>query len=460
MHIQQLYTNCLAQAAYYIESNGEAAIIDPMRDIDLYIELLEKRGAKLKYILETHFHADFVSGHIDLSSATGAKIVFGPGAAPGYMAHIAQDNEMLKIGDCQIQVLHTPGHTLESVCFLLYNEDKIPHSLFSGDTLFIGDVGRPDLLSGNLSADVLASMLYMSIQDKIMPLHDDIILYPGHGAGSACGRNLSVETVSTIGVQKKHNYALQPQSKESFIEAVTKDQPLPPAYFFKDAVINKSGYKPLKEVLLRELIKVSTEELLKYTQESVVILDVRRAEQFAELHINGSINIGLSGSYAVWAGTLIPIDQKLVIICNEKEEKDAIVRLGRVGYENILGYWNESISELKNTPIKLTSVTSIEASEIPQFIKEKKAIIIDVRAKSEFDKNKLQGSINIPLNQLPSFYQSLDKKDTILIYCAGGYRSMIAASLLEKEGFNHIINVNGGMNKIELLLRELVEYVF
>jgi hydroxyacylglutathione hydrolase len=460
MHIQQLYTNCLAQAAYYIESNGEAAIIDPMRDIDIYIELLEKRGVKLKYILETHFHADFVSGHIDLSQLTGATIVFGPGAAPNYKAYIAQDNEILKVGDCQIKVLHTPGHTLESVCFLLIDDENKPHSLFSGDTLFIGDVGRPDLLSGNLSADVLGSMLYMSLHDKIMPLNDDIVLYPGHGAGSACGRSMNSDTVSTIGAQKKHNYALQPQSREDFIEAVTKDQPLPPSYFFKDAVINKTGYKPLSEVLHRELIKISTEDLLKYTKDSVTILDVRKADEFAELHIKNAINIGLSGSYAVWAGTLIPIDDKLVIICNKNDEKDAIVRLGRVGYENILGYWNEPITKLKDTTIQLSSIESIEANVIPLYIQNKKALVIDIRTPSEFEKNKFQGAINIPLNQFPNFINTLNKSDVILLYCAGGYRSMIAASLLQKEGFTNIVNVNGGMSKIELLLRELVEYVF
>ena len=448
MFIQQLYTNCLAQAAYYIESNGEAAIIDPLRDTADYITLLKSRNAKLKYIFETHFHADFVSGHLDLAKQTGAQIIFGPDAKPNYEARICRDNEKLLLGNCLLQVLHTPGHTIESICVLLFDEQHKSHSLFSGDTLFVGDVGRPDLLSGNLSKEVLASMLYDSIQQKIMPLNDDVIVYPGHGAGSPCGKNLGKETLSNIGIQKNFNYALQPMTKEIFIEIVTADQPAAPAYFFKDAAINKNGYESFETVLRKEMKDLSSSQVADFIKNGAIILDVRNNNDFADNHIKGSINIALNGSFAIYAGAIMSLSQPIVLVCEMGKEKEPLTRLARVGFENVIGYWNDDINFLETVGVELSKIKTIAVDELNELLANEEIVVLDVRLKNEFALQHLKNAINIPLNELQERITELNSKDEFLIYCAGGYRSMIAASILEKNGFKKLINLNGGINAV------------
>lgn len=456
MYIQQIYTSCLAQAAYYIESNGEAAIIDPLRDIDQYLQILKERNAKLKFIFETHFHADFVSGHLDLARQTGAIIIFGPNATPGYTAYVAKNHEFLPLGKCQMEVLHTPGHTIESSCFLFYDEDKNPQALFSGDTIFVGDVGRPDLLSGNLPKEELASMLYDSIQKEILPLRDDIILYPGHGAGSPCGRNLGKETYSTLGTQKKFNYALQRMSREEFIKAVTHNQPLPPKYFFSDAVINKTGYDSISDILKKEIRKVSVAEISEEIRTGTTILDVRSPQEFAKLNIEGSVNIGLDGTYAIWAGTLLPVTARMILISPPGKAEEAITRLSRVGFENIIGYWDESLDEMYGVVINFDRIPCIEPENLKEEMKMNPGIVLDVRNINEFREAHIKGSHNLPLNTLMDHYSALHQNIRYYLVCAGGYRSMIAASLLASKGFTEIVNVNGGMTKVKEVAKELV----
>jgi hydroxyacylglutathione hydrolase len=458
MKIQQIYTSCLAQAAYYIESNGEAAIIDPLRDIDQYLQILKERNAKLKFIFETHFHADFVSGHLDLARQTGATIVFGPDAIPGYTAYVSKNHEFLPLGKCSIEVLHTPGHTIESSCFLFYDEDKNPHALFSGDTVFVGDVGRPDLLSGNLPKEELASMLYDSIQKEILPLRDDIILYPGHGAGSPCGRNLGKETYSTLGTQKKFNYALQKMSREEFIKAVTSDQPLPPKYFFSDAVINKTGYDSINDILKKEIRKVSVAEISEEIRSGTTILDVRTPEEFAKFHIEESINIGLDGTYAIWAGTLLPVTTRMILISPPGKAEEAITRLSRVGFENIIGYWDESLDEMFGVVIDFNQITCIEPENLKSVLEKNSGEIIDVRNVSEFRDAHIKGSHNLPLNTIMENYASLKTDKNYYIVCAGGYRSMIACSILASKGFVNLTNVNGGMARVKETAKDLVTH--
>lgn len=457
MFIQQLYTNCLAQAAYYIEDSGEAVIIDPLRDVDQYIDLLDSTKTKLKYIFETHFHADFVSGHLDLAKRTGATIVFGPDAKPEYEAYVAKDGEKFKVGNCTIELLHTPGHTIESSCFLLYDEKNVPHAIFSGDTVFVGDVGRPDLLSGNLSKEVLAGMLYESIQRKIIPLNDDIVLYPGHGAGSACGRNLSKDTYSTIGAQKKFNYALQPMSKEKFINAVTIDQPLPPAYFFSDAAINKKGYTPIENILHNEMHLLHAADLKEEIDKGVLVLDVRAPEVFATKHVKSSFNIGLDGTFAIWAGTILPVNTKLILICPFHKAHETITRLARVGFENIVGYWDRDIEELEHIGVPMQSITTIDPHPLEVKMESDKLNLIDVRNIGEFEKEHLRNSKVYPLNNITKWINELNKNEKYYLVCAGGYRSMIAASYLQKNGFNNIVNVNGGMALLRAAMPQLIE---
>lgn len=456
MYIQQLYTNCLAQAAYYIEDNGEAAIIDPLRDVEQYINLLDSNKTSLKYIFETHFHADFVSGHIDLSKQTGAHIVFGPNAKPEYMAHIAADGEKFRIGNCTIELLHTPGHTVESSCFLLYDENNLPHALFTGDTVFVGDVGRPDLLSGNLSKEVLAEMLYESIHTKIMPLRDDLILYPGHGAGSACGKNLGKETFSTIGEQKQKNYALQPMSKQEFVKAVIADQPLPPAYFFKDAAINKKGYEPIDKILHKELHLLQPSDMLNAVNSNVTILDVRTADYFADKHIKKAINIGLDGTYAIWAGTILPVQTKLIIVCPFHKASEAITRLARVGFENIMGYWDRDLDELEEAGIKMEQIKRVDPIQLHEVFSSNEGVLLDVRNTAEFDKMHIKDAVSNPLNCIQEWVGTLDLHKSYFLICAGGYRSMIAASIMQQNGIKNVINVNGGMTLAKSVIPELV----
>ena len=455
MIIQQIYTKCLAQASYYIESEGLAVIVDPIRDIDCYLEIASERKAKIIYVFITHFHADFVSGHLELARKTGCIIVFGPSAKPNYPALVTKDRQCLSVGKCEIKVLHTPGHTIESTCFLLYDENKKPHAVFTGDTLFVGDTGRPDLLSGNLNAKELASMLYDSIQIKIKSLPDEVIVYPGHGAGSACGKNLGKETQSTIGEQKRTNYALK-LSKEEFIAIVTTDQPLAPAYFFKDAQINMNGYESLDNILQRSLKDLSAKNFKTEMDAGAIVVDTRAAIVFGQKFVKGAINIGLDGQYAIWAGSLIDFNHPLVLIANEGDEKESLVRLARIGYENIRGYLKGGIDawEIANgetDSIKSATINELKSSSVSHLYN-----LLDVRKKSEVEKERLTGSFYIPLEELNNRMEELDKSKRYAIYCAGGYRSMIAASLLKKNGFEHILNIEGGINQVKNTSPELI----
>lgn len=451
-----MYTNCLAQAAYYIESEGEVLIVDPIREPEPYIELAKIRNAKIKYVFETHFHADFVSGHLDIARLTDAVIVYGPNAKPNYKAFIAQDKERIRLGKIELEVLHTPGHTVESSCLVLYDEEKKPHCIFTGDTLFIGDVGRPDLLSGNLSKEELAGMLYDSLKNKIKTLPDNLIVYPGHGAGSACGKNIGKETVSSIGEQKQKNYAMQNISKEEFISVVTKDLPAPPAYFFKDAKINISGYDSFETIVNRESRALNVEEVKQKIKEGVVLIDTRIPGEFETGFIPGSVSIGLNGDYAIWAGSLIDFSAPIVLVTEEGKEMESIVRLARIGYENVVGYIKGGITNWilageQTDKIISISVTGVEKLENP--------VILDVRKPSERETSFIKNSVFITLSELPSKLGTLDKAKTYAVYCAGGYRSVIACSLLKKAGISKVYNIPGGIAKVKESAPEFVEFV-
>lgn len=456
MYIEQIYTNCLAQASYYIESDGVAAIIDPMRDIEMYLELAKRRNAKIRYVLNTHFHADFVSGHLDLASKTDAIVVFGPNAVPKYRAFIAQDNECISLGKIKIQVLHTPGHTIESSCFLVIDENNIAQALFSGDTLFIGDVGRPDLMSGNLSKEILGAMLYDSLNQKIKTLPDSVIVYPGHGAGSACGKNLSKETKSTIGEQKKFNYALADMSKGRFVEMVTNDQPPVPAYFFKDAQINISGYENLDTVYSKSLIPLSNEQTKKEITNGAMILDTRTSLKFATGFIKGSVNIDLDGQFAVWAGTLIDIDKPLIIVAEKGREKEAITRLARIGFEKVIGYLNADVSDWNE---EMDRIEVVSSSQIDFELVNLSSLLLDVRKADEVAKEKIKKSYHIPLHELKNRLSELDNSKTIFVYCVSGYRSMIASSILKRNGFKNVLNISGGINQVKSEYPELLNTI-
>lgn len=450
MFIKQLYTNCLAQAAYYVESDGEALIIDPLRDPAPYIELAKERKAKIKYIFETHFHADFISGHLELSTQTGAVVVYGPLAKPKYQALIAFDGELFPLGKIKIKVLHTPGHTIESSCFLLYDEMNKPNSIFTGDTLFVGDVGRPDLFSGKNSKEELAGMLYESLNKKIKNLPDHIIIYPGHGAGSACGKNIGSETTSTIGEQKLKNYALQNQSKADFIKNVIQDLPDPPAYFFKDAMINMEGYDGYDNLMKRELRGLNVEEVKSQVEKGAIILDTRKAGDFENGYIPGSINIGLDGDFAIWSGTILEFNSPIVIVAESGKEKESIMRLARIGYDNVKGYLAGGYESWIKSGEETDDIKSVDYSNFKYYTSDKNCVILDVRKPDECDRVRIEGSVNIPLNLLAHKITELNKGMNYLVYCAGGYRSMIAVSLLKKHGIANIINLKGGINSYDL----------
>lgn len=456
MVIHQIYTKCLSQASYYIESKGYAAVIDPIRDVDCYLEMASERKAKIRYVFITHFHADFVSGHLELAQKTGAIIVFGPLAKPNYPALVAEDDEHLYLGNLKIEVLHTPGHTIESSSFLLYDDNEKPYAVFTGDTLFVGDTGRPDLLSGNLDAHELATMLYNSIQKKIKSLPDEVIVYPGHGAGSACGKNLGKETYSTIGEQKKTNYALK-LGKEDFITAVTNDQPLAPAYFFKDAKINVNGYENLDDVLDKSLQALSVGDFQKEMENGAVVVDSRAASAFGEKFIKGAINIGLDGQFAIWVGTLIDFNHPLLLVADSGNEKEAIIRLARIGYENIKGYLTNGISTWLDAKGEVDSIKTITIDELKASESAHLYRLLDVRKQSEFQKERLPEALHIPLDEINNRLHELDKNVQYAVYCAGGYRSMIAASILRKNNFQHVINIEGGIAKIKNSYPELLE---
>ncbi|MDE3252263.1 MAG: MBL fold metallo-hydrolase [Bacteroidota bacterium] len=454
MFIQQLYTGCISEAAYYIESDGEAAIIDPLRDIEEYLDLALERKANIKYIFETHFHADFVSGHLDLAAATGATIVYGPGTVTKFPVKVAEDGEIFKLGKISIEVLHTPGHTLESSCFLLRDESGKDHAVFTGDTLFVGDVGRPDLAqkANEITMEDLAGMLYESLQNKIQVLKDEVIVYPAHGAGSSCGKNLGEETFSTIGEQKKTNYALQPQTKEEFIKAVTEGLTAPPQYFPINAMINKEGYASLNAVLEKGMQPLSIAEFkTKAAQDHVLILDTRHSSVFTEGFVPGSISIGLDGRFAEWAGSLLPFDKELILVTEPGREKETIVRLARVGFDKMSGYLEGGFEGWKAAGEKLDMIIDVEADELVMDIPfDPNIVIVDVRKELEYADGHLKDAINLPLNKLmdPGSMADLDDTHNIYIHCAGGYRSVIASSLIKRQGYHNLRNVLGGYGKI------------
>jgi hydroxyacylglutathione hydrolase len=452
MFIKQIYTACISEAAYYIESEGEVAIIDPLRDIDEYIALAKERNATIKYIFETHFHADFVSGHIDLSKATGAPIIFGPGAKTNFKVENANHLQEYKLGKITFQVLHTPGHTLESSCFLLKDENNKPHAIFTGDTLFVGDVGRPDLSSGDLSSEELAEIMYETLKEKIIPLPDDVIVYPAHGPGSSCGKNLGPNTFSTIGNEKKTNHALQPQSKEDFIKSVTSGLNVAPVYFAINASINQKGYNSINDVKTKGTKALSIEEFKNFAKEDVIILDTRNASLFTNGFVPNSIFIGLEGRYAEWAGSLLSFDKKIILVTESGKEEESVVRLSRVGFDKMIGYLDGGFEAWKNAGEKIDMIVDVEPDELIMDLPHDPNItILDVRRETEFADGHLEDASNLPLTEMTdvTLLAQFEETENIYVHCAGGYRSVIAASILKKEGIHNIRNVLGGWSKIK-----------
>lgn len=453
MLIEQLYTGCLAQGAYYIESEGEAAIIDPLRETSPYIRKAERAGATIKFVFETHFHADFVSGHLDLAQKTGATIVYGPNAATSYEAYKAHDGETFRLGNVTIQALHTPGHTLESTTYLLFDEAGKEHAIFTGDTLFIGDVGRPDLaIKSDLTEHDLAGMLYDSLHTKLMPLADDVIVYPAHGAGSACGKNMSKETTDRLGNQKRFNYALQAKSKADFIEQVLQGLTTAPAYFAENARLNKEGYENLDQVLQRGSQALSPDGFeTAVNQTGALVLDVRDAADFAEGFIPNAINIGLNGQFAPWVGALIPaLTQPIALVTPVGLEQETIIRLARVGYDQCIGYLSGGFSAWQRGGKETDVVDSISAEAFAQQWAANPAIpVIDVRKPTEFGAEHVKGAQNRPLDTFNDHMNEINRVDPVYIHCAGGYRSMIAISILKARGFDRIVNVEGGLTAIK-----------
>ncbi|MEN9997137.1 MAG: hypothetical protein RI922_127 [Bacteroidota bacterium] len=463
MTIEQIYTGCLAQGAYYITSNGEAAIIDPLREIEPYIERAKKDNVKIKYIFETHFHADFVSGHIDLAKATGATIIYGPNAAPTYDVHIATDGELLKLGDISFKILHTPGHTMESTCFLLIDENGKDHALFSGDTLFIGDVGRPDLAqkAASMTQEQLAGTLFHSLRDKVMTLADDVIVYPAHGAGSSCGKNMSKETVSTIGEQKTKNYALRADmTEEEFIKEVTDGLLPPPGYFGMNVMMNKTGYDNIGEVMQRANKALSSNAFEAAANETgAVVLDTRNAQVFSEGFIPNSINIGLDGQFAPWVGALITdIKQEILLVTDLGKEEETIKRLARVGYDHVIGFLEGGFEAWKNAGNEIDTVTRISADEFANRFKTS-PLVIDVRKPGEFAAEHVDGAKSIPLDFINEDMAQFPKDEQFIMHCAGGYRSMIAASILKSRGYDNFIEVFGGFSAISKTDVPTTDYV-
>ncbi|WP_019986619.1 MBL fold metallo-hydrolase [Rudanella lutea] len=453
MKIEQIYTGCLAEAAYYIESAGEVAIIDPLREPQPYIDRATADGARIKYVLETHFHADFVSGHLELAAKTGANIVFGPTAQPNYDAHIAQDGELLTLGKVQIKVLHTPGHTMESSTFLLIDEAGREHAIFTGDTLFIGDVGRPDLaVKSDLSREDLAGYLYDSLYTKILPLPDSLIVYPGHGAGSACGKNMSKETTDTLGNQKRFNYALQATSKAEFVREVLTGLNTPPQYFPKNAVLNKMGYDSVETVLQQGTQALSPGAFEAAANEvDALVLDVRDAQTFAKGFIPNSINIGLEGQFAGWVGTLVTdLKQPILLVVPQGREEEAVLRLARVGYDNCIGYLNGGFAAWVADDRPTDTIESISAvSFADRFTAQPDLKVLDVRRRSEYESEHVVGAENFPLDFINANMAQLNRAETYYLHCGSGYRSMTAASILRARGFDHLVEVAGGFAAIK-----------
>ncbi len=452
MYIQQLYTNCLSEATYYIESDGEAAVVDPLRDIEVYITIAKERATTIKYIFETHFHADFVSGHLDLSSATGAPIIFGPETTTSFPVHIAKDGEEFKLGKTTIEVLHTPGHTIESSCYLLKDENNKSYALFSGDTLFVGDVGRPDLSSGHMNTEELAGIMYETIQQKILPLEDDILLYPAHGAGSSCGKNLGPNTVSTIGEEKQNNYALQPQTKEAFIKAVTRDLADAPNYFPVNTKINQEGYDSLDLVKSKALIPLTVATFKNKIKDDITVLDTRHADIFTQGFVPDSVFIGLEGRFAEWAGSILSFAKPMLLITEPGKEEETIVRLARVGFSKIIGYLKGGFEAWKKAGEKVDMIIDVEPDELAMDIPHDANLqVVDVRTETEFADGHIKGAINMPLNEMTDVALIADFEDiqNLYIHCGGGYRSVIACSLMKSHGLHNLRNVVGGWNKIK-----------
>ena len=463
MKIEQIYTGCLAQGAYYIESEGEVAIIDPLREIQPYIDKANAENAKIKYVFETHFHADFVSGHVDLANKTGATIVFGPGAETSYEMHSATDGEIFKIGAISIKVLHTPGHTLESSSFLLIDKDGNDHAIFSGDTLFLGDVGRPDLaIKSDLTKEDLAGMLYDSLRTKIMTLADEIIVYPAHGAGSACGKNLSKETVGTIGDQKKTNYALRADmTKGEFVKEVLEGMPPPPQYFAKNALMNKTGYEAFDQVLATGNVPLNPRNFeAMANHEEAIVLDVRIQSDFVKGHIPNSIFIGLNGQFAPWVGALITdLKQPLILVVPEGKSEEAVTRLSRVGYDNTLGYLEGGIDAWQAAGKEVSTLESISAETLSNTVKSESLNILDVRNNGEHEASHLENAQHFALDAINQNMNQIDSKKIYHIHCAGGYRSVIAASILKARGFNNLVDIDGGFAAIKETDLPITEFV-
>lgn len=455
MIIDQIYTGCLAQGAYYIESEGEAVVIDPLREVEPYIKKAEKNGAKIKYVFETHFHADFVSGHLDLAQKTGAAIVYGPTAKPDFEAHIATDGETFQVGKITFKVLHTPGHTMESSCYLLRNEEGKDIALFSGDTLFIGDVGRPDLAqkAAHLTQEQLAETLFESLRNKVMPLADDIIVYPAHGAGSACGKNMSKETSDSLGHQKATNYALRADmTKAEFVKEVTTGLMPPPAYFPLNVMLNKKGYDSIDEVLKRGQHALSPRAFETAANETgALLLDTRHAETFAKGFVPNSINIGIDGSFAPWVGALIPdIRQEILLITDPGREEEVITRLARVGYDYVIGYLEGGFEAWKKAGQESDRIEQVSAEELAGLLQQHKNLqVLDVRKESEFFSEHILHAENAPLDFLNDSMVKVDKNKPCYVHCAGGYRSMIFASALRARGYDNLIDVKGGFKAIK-----------
>jgi hydroxyacylglutathione hydrolase len=452
MFIKQLYTGCLSEAAYYIESGDEAAIIDPLRDIDAYLQLAKERDAKIRYIFETHFHADFVSGHLDLAKSTGAPIIYGPKTETSFPIYTAKDGERFRLGEITIEVLHTPGHTVESSCYLVRDANDRPHAIFTGDTLFVGGVGRPDLSSGDMGKEELAGLLYDSLRNKIVPLPDEVIIYPAHGPGSSCGINLGPNTFSTLADEKQGNYALKEQSKEAFIKAVTEGLETPPTYFPINARINKEGYESLEEVLNSGLRPLDHSEFAKIMGQGTILLDTRKAELFTKGFIPGAISIGLDGRFAEWAGSLLPFDKPIILVASAGEEKESIIRLARVGFNKMVGYLEGGFEKWMDAGKPIDMIVDVEADELAMDLPfDEHMLVLDVRREVEYADGHVRGAINIPLTELvdPFNMASLEEHHNIYVHCGGGYRSIIAASFLKREGFHNLRNVAGGWARIQ-----------
>lgn len=452
MKIEQIYTGCLAQGAYYIVSGNEAAIIDPLRETKPYIERLEKDKVKLKYIFETHFHADFVSGHLDLSKKTDAPIVYGPTAEPDFEAIIAEDNQVFELGDIKIKVLHTPGHTMESSTFLLIDENGKETAIFSGDTLFLGDVGRPDLAqkSAHMTQEELAGLLYESLQKKIMPLSDDITVYPAHGAGSACGKNMQKETVDTLGNQKKTNYALNQPNKESFVREVLDGLSAPPKYFGMNVALNKSGYESFENVLRQSNKPITAEDFEGVAEDSgALILDTRNAADFHKGFVPNSINIGLKGDFAPWVGAMIvDVHQPILLVSDPGTEEEVITRLSRVGFDHVLGFLEGGFDSWKNSGKEIDAIHRISAEEFSSKFNEDSKVV-DVRKETEYEAEHVENAYRRPLAEINDWVNSLNNDEHFFIHCAGGYRSMIASSILNSRGIRNFTEIDGGFNKIK-----------